>query len=88
MAFAVASAVQRSATKTPSYASYARRALASAALPLSASASSVPTFARRLSISLSTRETKNEATEWTVARSMPAASAFSRPARYASMTSR
>ena len=44
-------------------------------------ASTVPTFVSRLSISLSTRETKKEATEWTVARSMPAALAFSRPAR-------
>ena len=58
------------------------------ALLLRASASSVPMAVSRLSISVSTRETKNDATEWMVLRSMPAAFACSRPARYAAMTSR
>ena len=35
---------------------------------------------RRLSISVSTRETKNDATEWIVDRSWPFSRAFSRPA--------
>ena len=49
------------------------------ALLFSAIASSVPTSASRLSISVSTRETKNDATEWIVERSWPAALACSRP---------
>ena len=43
-----------------------------AAFPRSASASSVPIASRRWSISVSTRETKNEATEWIPERSWPA----------------
>ena len=49
------------------------------ALPRSASASSVPIFSSRLSISVSTRETKKLATEAMPARVCPFAAACSRP---------
>ncbi len=52
-----------------------------AALPFSALASSVPILSSRLSTSVSTRLTKNEATEAMWLRSRPAASAFSRPSK-------
>ena len=55
LAPAVSSLRARSEAKTSSYASYARRALARAALPLRDLASSVPTWSSRLSISASTR---------------------------------
>ena len=51
------------------------------ALLLSASASSVPRADRRLSTSVSTRDTKNDATDWMPERSMPASLARSRPVR-------
>ena len=47
----------------------------------SAIASGVPIASSRLSISVSTRETKNDATEWIVERSRPAAFACSSPVR-------
>nr|KEP22428.1 hypothetical protein DA06_22875 [Georgenia sp. SUBG003] len=74
--------------KISSYASKARRALATPALPRSAFASSVPIASRRASISASTRETKKEATERIPLRSMPAAWARSSPSRYAAATAR
>jgi hypothetical protein len=57
-----------------------------AALPLSALASSVPILSSRLSISVSTRETKKEATEPIADRSWPALRARSSPSRNASIT--
>ena len=51
------------------------------ALPRSASASSVPIVSSRLSISVSTRETKKLATEVMPARVCPFAVACSRPSR-------
>ena len=59
-----------------------------AALPLRALASSVPMASSRLSISVSTRETKNEATEWILERSLPSSRACSRPVRKAFITPR
>ncbi len=47
-----------------------------------------PIFSSRLSTSVSTRETKNDATEPILVRSWPLALACSRPARKASITSR
>ena len=44
-------------------------------------ASSEPIFSKRLSISVSTRDTKNEATEWILDRSCPACLAASSPSR-------
>ena len=72
------SAAKRSEPNTSSNAPSATCALAIAALPLR---SSRPSLARRASISASTREMKNDATEWMVLRSRPAASAVSRPVR-------
>ena len=51
-----------------------------AALLLSASASGVPILVSRLSTSVSTRDTKNEATDAIVEMSCPLAAACSRPA--------
>ena len=76
-----ASASQRSLAKAFSKTSYASRALAIAALLFSALASSVPIASSRLSTSVSTRETKNEATEWIWDRSWPLAAACSSPVR-------
>ena len=81
LAPAPASAVQRSDSWTSSKAAYAAMALATAALPSSAVASGVPIASSRLSISVSTRETKNDATLRIVDRSLPAALACSRPVR-------
>jgi len=50
-----------------------------AAFPFSASASGVPIAVSRLSTSLSTRDTKNDATEAILEMSCPLAAAFSRP---------
>ncbi len=47
----------------------------------------MPSLSSRLSISVSTRLTKNDATEAILARSWPLALACSRPAKNASMTS-
>ena len=58
-----------------------------AALPCSAWASGLPILSRRLSTSVSTLDTKNDATLPIFARSCPFAFACSRPARKASMTS-
>jgi hypothetical protein len=55
--------------------------LAIAASPSSEFASGLPIAFSRLSISLSTRETKNEATEWIWETSWPFDLACSRPAR-------
>jgi hypothetical protein len=61
--------------------------LATAALPRSASASGVPSLSSLSSTSVSTRLTKNEATEPILSRSRPAATAPSIPAMNASITS-
>ena len=68
--------------------SYASFAFAIASLPRSASASSVPIASRRLSASVSTRETKKLATECTFVGSPPPSTSRSSPRRYASTTSR
>ncbi len=58
-----------------------------AVMPFRARASGVPISSNRLSLSVSTRETKNEATEATLLGSPPEAWYSSSPPRYASMTS-
>ena len=59
-----------------------------AALPRSAFASSLPIFSSRLSTSVSTRDTKNDATETMAVMSCPLARACSMPSKKASITSR
>jgi hypothetical protein len=73
---------------TSSNAWYARRALAMPALPRSSLASSLPIASRRLSTSVSTRETKKDATEAIVAMSTPLSRACSSPVTKAFMTAR
>ena len=63
LAPALASSAQSAFSNSCSNTSYAKRALAKAALLFIEMASAVPTATKRLSISVSTRETKNEATE-------------------------
>src|SRR5699024_836865 len=82
------SASKRSPEKAARHTPKATCALATPAWPRSAAASSVPSSSSRESISESTRETKKEATDWMLERSLPAAAACSRPARYASITAR
>ena len=60
--------------------------MATAALPIIAFASSEPILSSRLSTSVSTLDTKNDATEPMVDRSCPFALACSIPARNASIT--
>ncbi|SKS76383.1 Uncharacterised protein [Mycobacteroides abscessus subsp. abscessus] len=55
--------------------------MATPARPRSDNAWPLPISSRRLSISVSTRETKNEATEWILDKSRPASLAASRPLR-------
>ncbi len=81
LAPSVLSLAKRSLANASSKAPYASRAFATAALPFSALASSVPIASRRLSTSVSTRDTKNDATEWMPSSRPPWLWARSRPDR-------
>jgi hypothetical protein len=59
-----------------------------AALPRSSAASGDPSLSSRLSTSVSTRLTKNDATDARLVRSWPAARARSMPSMKASITAR
>jgi hypothetical protein len=82
-----ASASQRGPENTSRNIAYASWPWATAAVPTSARASGLPSASRRRSTSVSTLLMKKLATELIPDRSdRPAATASSRPARYASMT--